>query len=552
MFVFLLQQASILALLLVVCWSAGALIVGRDSIALQATTGLAAAAHACFLLALAGQLRPVPLLLVSAVVLIGAPLRLRSAMPGTTTPAPRWSRNGIAWSSSVAAGAMLFLLAVLPPLAFDETLYHLPLVRAYAESGGLPFVSHVRFPVFPVLHELLAVPAFLAGGPPATHLIALAQTLVAAALLFEWGRTRSARAGWLAVALFAGSPLVMHLSTVLYADIALALFVAGGFHALERDRAALAGFLLGTACSVKYLGFWFALVATLMIVTRRKEIFRTVAPFALAGALAVLPMSGWITARTGSPLFPFVASGVWTVDPAPPLTMSERIVSVLRAPWDVTFARERAGLQPPVTPLLIPMLIVVCVAARRSKRARWLVACTVGYLACFTFTLPDSRYLVPLLALLSIAAATAIDAKWPRASLLLALLAIVPGLAYAGYRLTLLGPPPATDDAREAWLERQVPGYRAVQQTGTSRAYSCGGEQWKGYAAGTLFGDHFGPYSFDRILGGASETHAIAARLRPLGVEYYVVAKDACPAPRETGGMQLVYEDAGAQLWRVQ
>src|SRR5688572_22763262 len=40
----------------------------------------------------------------------------------------------------IAASAPFFLLALYPPTAFDETLYHLPYAREFVRTGGVPFL----------------------------------------------------------------------------------------------------------------------------------------------------------------------------------------------------------------------------------------------------------------------------------------------------------------------------------------------------------------------------------------------------------------------------
>ncbi len=61
-----------------------------------------------------------------------------------------------------------------------------------------------------------------------------------------------------------------------------------------------------------------------------------------------------------------------------------------------------------------------------------------------------------------------------------------------------------------------------------------------------------GPYSNERILAGAGDTKSIAAKLQDLNMSYFLVAKRRCTPPRPNGGMVLVYEDAAAQLWRLE
>ena len=50
----------------------------------------------------------------------------------------------------------------------------------------------------------------------------------------------------------------------------------------------------------------------------------------------------------------------------------------------------------------------------------------------------------------------------------------------------------------------------------------------------------------------ANDLHLKSLQLRRIDAEYFLVATRVCPPPLATGGMDLVYSDAGAQLWRVQ
>ncbi|HEX3107660.1 MAG TPA: hypothetical protein VHU41_01115, partial [Thermoanaerobaculia bacterium] len=477
-------------------------------------------AEALFLLAAIGQLTPIPIAALAGLSVVGCLLSVQKGQPTTD------NRQLFL----VALFLPLILLASHPPLAFDETLYHLPTVRSLATFGKLRVATELRFAVFPQLHELLCVPLYLLAGDTATHLVSVAEVLITAALLLEWG-------GWLATAFFLGSPIVVYLATVGYVDAALTLFVAAAFYCIDRDKHAHAGFFLGVACGVKYLGGYFALAALLYLLLRNR---RAAPMFALACAAAALPTMLWIVIRTGNPIFPFFDSRV----PAPRLfhfTLPWRVL------WDVTFARGRVGLEPPMTPLLIPAVIVLIIAAVRERRARAVAALSAGYLLLFAFLPQDTRYLVPLLPLIAIVVAGFIPSKrW------LVWIAILPGILYAGYRFHVNGLPPATPAERDAYLAKHVPEYRAVKRAGTGTIYVCGGEQLKYYADGRLLGDFFGPWTYKYVLDHLSDTASIAGNLRQIGAEYYLVSKRVCTPPRATGGMDLVYEDAGAQLWRVQ
>ncbi len=546
MFLFFAGHAAILALLLVTAAGAGTLALGAgEGLALRAALGLALFGHACFFLAAVGQLRPLSLIALTIVAIAGGAVRTRGiARPSVSHVV-----------AVVLVIAPLFAFALYPPIAFDETLYHLPFVRALAHDGALRFLPAVRFPVFPQFHELLCVPVLLLVGDVATHLVALAEVIVTAALLIEWARRYDVRAGWLAAALFLGSPLVIQLATITYVDAALALFVAAGFYALDRERFLLAGFFVGTACSVKYLGWYFALAALIIVLVRTAGRRREAGMFVIAWAVAALPTTTWIVLHTRDPFFPFVRTSLWLLPPSRAISFGERIVGALRVIWDVTFVRGRVNHQPPVTSLLILMVAVVIAASIRDTRARWVALLCAGYVAVFAFLPQDSRYLVPLLPLLSVTAAVIVARRRGKATALLAilaLLAVAPGVAYAGYRIALWGVPPVTASQRSAWLSEHVHAYRALARAGNERVYVCGGEELKDYAAGELLGGFNGPFSHERILGDAHDTASIAQRLRRIDAHYFLVVKRSCSHLLPNGGMILTYEDAVAQLWRVQ
>jgi hypothetical protein len=619
----LLLDLAVLVAILAAAAGAGTLATGpRLPLALRSALGLALLAHALFFLGLVGWLRPAPIIALYVIAIAGALRgwqmadgRWRSAerggrsaegvrgpippLPSALRPPPSALRappSAIRHLPSCAILIGLFLLALHPPLAWDETLYHLPAVRSIAESGRLQFLSDNRFPVFPRLHELLCVPPFLLAGDVATHLVSLAELIILAALVYEWG-------GALATALLLGSPIVLHFGTVLHVDTALALFVAAGFYCLDREEDAIAGFFLGTACSVKYLGGFFAVAA--LVIRRRLK-------YAMWCLAAALPTTIWIFAYTHDPLFPFVRDSLWRLL-SPPVAFGTRVVRTLTLPWNVTFARQHVNFQPPVTPLFIGMLIALIAAALRDARARIVAIVCATYVIVFAFLPQDTRYLLPLLPLICVAIVRwngwqMADGRWrktergrrkterggrkterggrsaegvaltmrpqpsalrarlsairPQPSALRARLsairrlpsairfiAIAPGVLYVAYRLSVMGLPPMNDAQREAELRARVPEYAAVVRAGNDRVYACGGEQLEAYARGSLIGDESGPFAYRRIL--ASDTATLAPRLRAIGVQSFLVAKRACKPPLPNGGMELVYEDESAQLWRV-
>jgi 4-amino-4-deoxy-L-arabinose transferase-like glycosyltransferase len=548
---FLAKHVAVLLLILAAAAGAGTLLAGgREPLALRGALGLALWGEALFALAAVGWLRATPVVVLVIVAVAGGVLKTR----------PR-ERVDKAWTLAfIAIGAPAFLLALQPPLAFDETLYHLPIVRSLARTGGLRFLAELRFPAFPQLQELLCAPVFLMAGDVAPHLVSLVEVMLIAALLAAWARRHTERAAPLAAALFIGSPIVVHLATILYVDMALTLFVTAGFYSLDlalqdpaeshRRPLLFAGLFFGAACSVKYLGGFFALAALVIVIVVRR---RAAPVFALATAAAALPATIWILLTTGNPLFPFLP-GVfgrsdWTM---PPLAAPRsRLMDSLRVVWDVTFARHRMNQQPPVTPLLAVLVLLVAAAALRHWRARAVLLLSAAFLAVFAFLPRDTRYLMPLLPLFCLSAAVIVARRWPRITALAALVAVAPGVAYLVWRLAVAGMPPADARSRHAVIAKRIAGYEALTRAGTSSVYVCGGEQLQYYAGGPFLGDFWGLHSYARVLDAAPGTAALASRLRELDVTYFLVVKARCAWRPATVGLALAYEDEGAQLWRV-
>ena len=514
--------------------------------ALRTTIGLAVAGQLLAVLGIFGLLHPWALLTAAAIaaVFFCAEARRRGENLLRVSAPPR----------EIVLLIPLALLAIYPPIAFDETLYHLPFVRAIASSGAINFFGDIRFPVFPQLHELLCVPVFLLLGDTATHFVAVAEVVLLAGVLVKWPEQRST--GLLAAALVLGNPIVMQIGTVTHVDAALMLFVAAGAYCLDRHPAA-AGFLLGTACSVKYLGCYFAaagFVYLLLFGTNRRRI---VPLFAGSLLLAVLPMYGRNSALTGNPFFPFLprvfGSSAWTL--ALPAS-TERVSSALRLFWNVTFARDRVNFQPPYSPLFAMSMLITLIAAMRNRRAAFLSIVCIGYIAIFTFLPQDSRYLLPLLPLLSIAAAMAVAPLLSKKTVaILSLLAIAPGVAYAGYRLWRQGPPPLTSSQRQQYLEARIPELRALERRGPGRIYVCGAEQLKYFGGDEFVGDVIGPFANQKIFGNAKNAEDLSRALKPMKIRYVLISKQHSPAEWQrlpsAPFFERVYADDGADLWRV-
>jgi hypothetical protein len=568
---FLATHLLALAVLAGTVWAAGSWVLRTIStdgwaerLALPATIGLALLAHLGFLFASLGLLRP-GVLIVVIMAVHGAAFRAwRAAVADLAIGSGRKVALGL------VALVPIFVLALYPPIAFDETLYHLPFARAFARAGELCITPALRFPVFPALAELLFAQVLLLAGDVATHLVAFVAVLATAGLLIAWGRRSfSPAAGWIAAALYLGNPIVVSLSGTDYIEPLLTLFVTAALfsawsfrHSGERAWLLLAALFAGSAAGVKYLGLFFAAAVFVDLAFARRK---PSAPllYGIVAFAVLAPTYARILAHTGNPVFPYLPGlfGSTTYDPIAfkplrDLIAPETLVRFVRLPWDVVFHRSAVGQQPPFSPFYLLGLPLLLACSLRDSRARRLAAIPLVWGAVFLFLPADSRYLVIVLPPLSLALAGWIRIE--KRSLLVAAcaLAFLPGWLYAGYRLARQGPLPVTAAERDLYLAGKLPLYPAVRHLDriSSIAYAFDGENLKYYYDGALYGDWIGPVSYIRLRPLVEAPALLHRELRELGASHLLLSKRGIRPPKTADWQRWfrkVYEDPAAEVYAL-
>lgn len=569
------------AALAALAWVVGRLALRRLRIApadapagVAAAVGLAVLAQAALALAFVDLLRA-PLLAVLAAAALVAGRREWAAAPELLARLRGAPRGLLLAGGALVAAATV--MAAYPPAAFDEVVYHLPMARAYAASGGLEVLPQLRFPVFPALAEVLQAALLPFGGDRATHGASLVATVATGLLLLAYpvsGRLAQ-ETGWLAAAAWAGSPIVVYLAGTGYVEPLLALWSTAALLAVDRWRrgegagwCALAAAFAGCAAATKYLGLLtVAFVAAEVMVVGWARARRELGVFVVVAALVAAPTYVRLWWLTGNPTFPFYSgvfgSSEWDADELLGSRGVERVASLGTHLWDVVARRERTGHLPPFTPLLPAygaLALAVAVAGRGAARRAALFAFAFLLLAPV-----HAHYLVMVLPALALAGAAAV--RWlrtgaPRRLAAAAALALVaPGPLYAAAWVWRFGPPPASEAARERYLAEQIPllpALRAVERRAGAGyvAYALWGESLRYHARGTLVGEVAGPHRYHLLLARAGDPAAVAATMRGLGVSYLIlpVGSSAAfgvgsPAWEERFG--LVFADGHGSVYEV-
>jgi hypothetical protein len=570
-----------------------------ERIAIASILGLAATAHILNFFGLAGILNRDAMLTFFGVVLtIGGGVIVRRILASHPAPPTHSLAAGIMSASSrrwllilsavVIFFAPLLILASYPPVAFDETLYHLPFARAFVRTGALPFLPELRVPVFPPLTELLFAAMLLLFDDRSTHLVSLLAVILTALLLVVWGtRERSWRTGAMAGALYLGNPIVTQLSSTAYVEPTLTLLVTAALYSVSRywrNRSnawlIMAAFFSASAAGTKYLGLFFVAAAFILLMRSPSDRLReprlpAIALFCVVVAATLLPVYARIIYFTGNPLFPFLpgvfGSSLWDPVPSPYPTIAARVLGTISLPWNAVFEPASAGRQAPISPmmLLLSPLLLYAIAKRSTLRAL-LIVCGI-----FAFIVPpDARYVVPILPVLCLALSSTLDPlfRWaqhqlprPRENLPVWIccgIFLLPGWLYTARAIFNRGIPPVTDAARDSFLARQLPVYRAIEVLNRSfgtgfTVYAVHAENMVYWADGTLLGDWTGPASFARVLPLASNPPRLFCKLRALGAGYLLVMKGQTDFPLAEADpefsvrFQRIYQDEMSELFAL-
>lgn len=502
---FLLRQLGHLAVLATLAWGCGQLLLGRLfsgrllfsgqlfsdqpvpgrwsagqtawrgllTHTLAAALGLLLLAQLSFVLGLLGLL-VAPAIATLAVLLAGLGTchwhaqrrdddREATKQPLAGTPSRTrgtWVRPAVALGFGAFA-LPWFLAALFPPHAFDELTYHLPFARAFAETGALPFLPQLRFPVFPILADALFASGQLLADDLAPHLVSWLATVLTAALAAGWAarhlgtgserlERQQAHAGaascrlgsagtdgaWLAGALVLGSPLVVYLATTAYVEPLLGLATIGAFLCLDRGDEgkappppaatataadsnrwlALAALFAASASAIKYSGLPVLLMVAIMALARswQRRSLRPLAIVAVVTLFAAVPTYWRNVALSGSPLFPYFPTifgdSAWQV-PLELRSTHELWEGRFTLLFDAVFRRERSGSHPPLSPLWLIALPTALWAAWRSPH--WRPGAAFAVLSWVVLP-PDIRYHAAVLPVLAAPAAWAVGTAFSR------------------------------------------------------------------------------------------------------------------------------------------
>ncbi|MBS0172264.1 MAG: hypothetical protein JSR62_18115 [Nitrospira sp.] len=280
----------------------------------------------------------------------------------------------LAWTKSsmltVASGLVMggvwltaWLWATIPPVFYDELVYHLPIPQYALRTGSLPGFRWSYFTLMPSVSDLLLGWGLFFQddlGARATHWASWIALWMAVAAFADHA-VFPRRVPWLGLALactLGSSATVLFLGTLPFAETVLSLAVIGAGALLLGPRSERApwlavGLLWGLAATVKLSGPMWILAETGAALALGWP-YRHLVLAWLVTIVTALPWWGRAWLLTGDPVYPlgyrlFGGSNWSEAEQAklqgdlPSLGSHPTLMDVLRLPYDMVAAPERFG-----------------------------------------------------------------------------------------------------------------------------------------------------------------------------------------------------------------
>jgi hypothetical protein len=343
-------------------------------------------------------------------------------------------------------GYLYLVHSLAPETRADGVGYHLGLVRRYHNDHGFVPITTTLYASFSQGAEMLYLFAFSLGRHSAAKLVHFSFFAATLAAMLSFAKRHGAwRAGVVAVALFACSPIVLPDVTSTYNDAALAFYEFMLFYGLLlwwKDRESISlptlGILAGFCFALKYTG-GVAFAALLPLVCwktlrdsrRWSAVARSAALTAAAAAVFAAPWLIKNAVFVGNPVAPFFNDVFPNAHFAVSWENSYRnyFRSYSHAPeafpWytyalDLTAGKRLGGLAGPIF-LLTPLALF---AWRKPAGKALLAAAAISFVPWFVNA--GTRFVIPTLVFVSLAlglALLSLPSRWATVAATAALLA---------------------------------------------------------------------------------------------------------------------------------
>ena len=421
-----------------------------EEISFSVMLGTGALGLATLGLGLVKLLQPVPVT-VLCVALVGVTARRGMARAGALfndTSRLRSTRRALTVAALFGiVVTILILRTLLPPTAFDELIYHLPVTKSFVDQGRVFPVYDNPMGNFPFLIHMTYALCIMAKSDSTARLISLALAVCTALLVYGFCvRFLDRITGIVAMFGLFGAGMVVEVATTSRVDVSLAgMLFAATYAVLVYVRTGQAGWLYmsailsGLAMGIKYdAGVWVLLIAAIYLAECKLTLHQPLPDIVKRGvlytAIVAAVASPWYVKNLvwfHNPIYWFATGEVRDVPPQPPryFTGDDELkmdayfeqtrkeipvrVEVLRQDLEEWATRriERHPLRvweqflhpevfnvgepyhdPNYLFIVVPLLLLL----NRPRSLLWLLFCCVGFFVVTAEVSWVGRYLLPV------------------------------------------------------------------------------------------------------------------------------------------------------------
>jgi hypothetical protein len=484
-----------------------------------------------------------------------------------------------------------FALPLYPPTFPDVTSFHLAAPKIWLNAHAIIATPFLRGPVLPHSAHTLFAAMMLIQDDLAAQALSLVAIVLIALALFGWAQqVKGTPTGYLAAALWLGSPAVLIMSGMASYHMISSLFCVGFIYStanFARTRqggwlfaaAAFCGFAQSTwSMTAYFLPVAAAAFACFLYQERKLSLLLVVMLGFLVGWGPALARALYYT---GNPFFPLLTEVFgpgpwWTEQDVAELMHDIRrfglprsVSNFLALPYALAVAP--ANFQATVS-YSIALFLMTPFVILRGIFDRYVCALGIvllSYLVCWFMLGQIMRYLLPVIPIACLI--TALTATWfidwlarsrpnvAKAFVTVAALALlIPGAFCLHETVHRLGEVPTTPAQRTAFLTTQLADYPDIAAANLAPAplYALFGETYAYFSDGPFMGDWFGPGRYAQILGSLGSGKELHDALRRLGAQYFFVTwREGTPLlPYDdyfAQHFEVVRADLGSELYRL-
>lgn len=357
---------------------------------------------------------------------------------------PIFSVEGICYLIAAMGMIFSFLTCFSPITYYDSLVYHLALPSIYSLNENISPVPFNLYSFFPQNMEMIYLYILkLTKNIPADYTVNLVNWTISALtglMIHQWmNKKAKPRRAALALALWWSAPSVILLSVGGYVDIPLAFFTTAALicfcESMEMgwDPSGLmvAALFCSLACSTKYTGGLTAAILSiylgLAILVSKPAEFKKVLLFT---GFLLFPFGLWLLRNfihIGNPFFPFFynvfgGSIGWTQQSAAGYfqmlteygSSSHLFFQLILAPWKIATTALPFGGGMDVLGdfgwgLFIYAAILTLFVSSKNRLLKFLMLYVVIHFSCWVLLKPVLRFLVGVLPLFAMLAATSLD-----------------------------------------------------------------------------------------------------------------------------------------------